>query len=79
MRRIIEHGGGTFTDEYFYAHDSNKWGDSDGQTRSGASHASLRGNAITNSNMHRAPQKVSAKKMGDRVRRIIKELKNKKH
>lgn len=78
MRRIREYSGTGFSMEYFYAHDTNKWGDRDGLTRSGAKYASLNGNAITGSNTHRAPQTVNAKRMGDSVRKIRKELKNKK-
>lgn len=78
MRRIREYSGTGFSMDYFYAHDTNKWGDRDGLTRSGAKYASLNGNAITGSNTHRAPQTVNAKRMGDSVRKIRKELKNKK-
>jgi hypothetical protein len=75
MKRIREYGGTSFSWDYFYAHDTNAWGDTDGQTRSGAAYASLRGNAITSGNMHRAPKVVTAKKMGDNVRRIRKNIK----
>lgn len=78
MRRIREYSGTGFSMDYFYAHDTNKWGDRDGLTRSGAKYASLNGNAITGSNTHRTPQTVNAKRMGDSVRKIRKELKNKK-
>lgn len=78
MRRIKEYSGTGFSMDYFYAHDTNKWGDRDGMTRSGANYASLKGNAITGSNTHRAPQIVNAKKMGNSVRKIRQELKNKK-
>ena len=75
MRRIREYSGTGFSMEYFYEHDTNKWGDRDGQTRSGATYASLRGNAITSSNMHRTPIVVKAKGMGDSVRKIRENLK----
>ena len=78
MRRIRDYSGTGFSMDYFYAHDTNKWGDRDGMTRSGANYASLKGNSITGSNTHRAPQTVNAKKMGDSVRKIRQELKNKK-
>lgn len=75
MRRIREYSGTGFSMDYFYAHDTNKWGDREGLTRSGAAHASLEGNAITSSNMHCPPKVITAKKMGDSVRRIRKNLK----
>jgi len=78
MRRIRDYSGTGFSMDYFYAHDTNKWGDRDGMTRSGANYASLKGNAITGSNTHRAPQTVNARKMGNSVRKIRQELKNKK-
>lgn len=78
MRRIRDYSGTGFSMDYFYAHDTNKWGDRDGMTRSGANYASLKGNAITGSNTHRAPQIVNARKMGNSVRKIRQELKNKK-
>lgn len=75
MRRIREYSGTGFSMEYFYDHDTNKWGDRDGQTRSGATYASLRGNAITSSNMHRTPMVIKAKRMGDTVRKIRENVK----
>lgn len=78
MRRIRQNSGTSFDMDYFYANDTNKWGDTDGLTRAGAAYLSLDGNAITGSNTHRAPQTVNARKMGNRVRAIRKELKNKK-
>lgn len=78
MRRIRDYSGTGFSMDYFYTHDTNKWGDRDGMTRSGANYASLKGNAITGSNTHRAPQTVNARKMGNSVRKIRQELKNKK-
>ncbi len=78
MRRIRDYSGTGFSMDYFYAHDTNKWGDRDGMTRSGANYASLKGNSITGSNTHRAPQTVNAKNMGNSVRKIRQELKNKK-
>ncbi|MDE7378961.1 MAG: fimbrillin family protein [Paraprevotella sp.] len=75
MRRIREYSGTGFSMDYFYAHDTNKWGDREGLTRSGAAYASLEGNAITSSNMHCPPKIITAKKMGDNVRRIRKNLK----
>ncbi len=77
MWRILDYSGVGYSDEYFYSHDTNKWGDTDGQTRAGAAHASLTGNAITSSNNHCAPMIVDAKTMGNKVREIINRNKNK--
>ena len=74
MRRIREYSGMDWSMEYFYAHDTNKWGDIDGTTRSGTAHASFTGKGITGSNMHRAPSIINPKKMGDEVRRIRENL-----
>lgn len=78
MRRIVEYGGERFSDEYFYSHDTNAWGDRDGQTRAGAAHASLTGTAITSSNNHLAPMVVNAKTMGNKVRAIREKTKRKR-
>ncbi len=78
MRRIREYSGAGFDMNYFYDHDTNKWGDTDGMTRTGTRYASLTGNTITGSNTHRTPMIIKAKEMGDNVRRIRKELKIKK-
>lgn len=77
MWRILDYSGVGYSDDYFYSHDTNKWGDTDGQTRAGAAHASLTGNAITSSNNHCAPMIVDAKTMGNKVREIINRNKNK--
>ena len=74
MRRIREYSGMDWSMEYFYANDTNKWGDTDGTTRSGAAHASLVGSGITGSNTHCAPTIINPKKMGDQVRRIREKL-----
>lgn len=75
--RILDYSGVGYSDEYFYSHDTNAWGDRDGQTRTGAAHASLTGTAITSSNNHLAPMVVNAKTMGNKVRNIINRNKNK--
>lgn len=75
MRRIREYSGMGWSMDYFYANDTNKWGDTDGTTRSGTAHASFAGKGITGSNMHRAPSIINPKKMGDEVRRIRERLK----
>lgn len=77
MWRILDYSGVGYSDDYFYSHDTNKWGDTDGQTRAGAAHASLTGNAITSSNNHCAPMVVNAKTMGNQVINIINRNKNK--
>ena len=74
MRRIREYSGMDWSMEYFYANDTNKWGDTDGTTRSGAAHASWVGSGITGSNTHCAPTIINPKKMGDEVRRIREKL-----
>lgn len=77
MRRIREYSGMGWNMDYFYANDTNKWGDTDGTTRSGATHASFIGKGITGSNMHRMPSVIDTKKMGDEVRKIRNRLKQK--
>lgn len=76
MRRIREYSGMGWSMDYFYAHDTNKWGDSDGMTRSGTAHASFVGKGITGSNMHRSPSVINPKKMGNSVRAIRNKTKN---
>jgi len=76
MKRIRDYSGAGFDMDYFYAHDTNKWGDTDGQTRCGAAHAYLRGNSITGSNTHRMPQCIDPKQMGNNVRAIRNRAKN---
>lgn len=78
MRRIKEYAGEWFTMDYFYEHDSNKWGDRDGTTRAGTAHAYLTGSSYAGSNQHCEPRMVDAKKQGDRVRKIRAELKKKR-
>ena len=75
MRRIFDYAREPFTMEYFYEHDTNKWGDRDGTTREGAAHAYLTGSSYAGSNQHVAPQMVDAKKQGDKVREIRARLK----
>ena len=74
MRRIREYSGMGWSMDYFYAHDTNKWGDTDGTTRAGTAHASFTGKGITGNNMHRSPSIINPKKMGDEVRRIREKL-----
>ena len=77
MRRIREFSGMGWSMDYFYANDTNKWGDTDGTTRAGTAHASFTGKGITGSNMHRMPSVIDTKKMGDKVRKIRKRLASK--
>ena len=74
MRRIREYSGMGWSMDYFYANDTNKWGDTDGTTRVGTAHASFTGKGITGSNMHRSPSIINPKKMGDEVRKIRERL-----
>ena len=76
MRRIREYSGMDWSMDYFYANDTNKWGDTDGTTRSGTAYASLVGTGITGSNTHCAPTIINPKKMGDKVRAIRNKTKN---
>lgn len=75
MRRIFDYAREPFSMDYFYEHDTNKWGDRDGTTREGAAHAYLTGSSYAGSNQHVAPQMIDAKKQGDRVREIRARLK----
>ncbi len=78
MRRIFDYAREPFTMDYFYEHDTNKWGDRDGTTRAGTAHAYLTGSSYAGSNQHVAPQMIDAKKQGDWVRKIRAELKKKR-
>ena len=75
MRRIFDYAREPFSMDYFYEHDTNKWGDRDGTTREGTVHAHFDGSSYAGSNQHVAPQMVDAKKRGDRVREIRARLK----
>ena len=75
MRRIFDYAREPFSMDYFYEHDTNKWGDRDGTTREGTAHAHFDGSSYAGSNQHVAPQMVDAKKQGDRVREIRARLK----
>ena len=65
MRRIFDYGRVGFSMDYFYAHDSKQWGET--ETRAGRS---LSGTSYATSNQHRVPVTVKAKAMGERVRVI---------
>ena len=75
MRRIFDYAREPFSMDYFYEHDTNKWGDRDGTTREGTAHAHFDGSSYAGSNQHVAPQLIDAKKQGDRVREIRARLK----
>ena len=75
MRRIFDYAREPFSMDYFYEHDTNKWGDRDGTTREGTAHAHFEGSSYAGSNQHIVPQMVDAKKLGDRVREIRARLK----
>jgi hypothetical protein len=75
MRRIFDYARKEFNMEYFYEHDSNKWGDRDGTTRAGTAYTYLIGSSYAESNQHCTPQLVDAKLQGDEVRKIRAKLK----
>lgn len=78
MRRIFDYAREPFSMDYFYEHDTNKWGDRDGTTRAGTAYAHFEDSSYAGSNQHVAPQMIDAKKQGDRVRKIRAELKKKR-
>ena len=75
MKRIFNCAGEQFTMEYFYANDTNKWGDTDGTTRAGTEYVFLNGSSYAGSNQHNEPQFVNAKEQGASVREIRDRLK----
>lgn len=77
MRRIFDYAGESFTMDYFYEHDTNEWGDTDGTTRAGTAYAHFAGSSYAGSNQHCMPQMVEAKKQGDKVRQLRATLKAK--
>lgn len=75
MKRIFDYSRERFTMEYFYANDTNEWGDTDGTTRAGTAHTFLQGSSYAGSNQHNEPQFVNAKEQGAGVRKIRERLK----
>ncbi len=78
MRRILDYAGKSFTMDYFYEYDSMTWGSTSaksGTTRGGKD--GLSGSSYAASNQHHVPQTIGSKKMGDKVRYIRKQLRNK--
>lgn len=75
MRRIFDCAREHFSMDYFYANDTNEWGDTDGTTRAGTAHTFLQGSSYAGSNQHNEPQFVNAKKQGTGVREIRDRLK----
>ena len=75
MRRIFDYARENFSMDYFYANDTNEWGDTDGTTRAGTAHTFLQGSSYAGSNQHNEPQFVNAKKQGTGVREIRDRLK----
>lgn len=75
MRRIFDYAGEPFSMEFFYANDSKEWGDTN-QTKSGGKQSA--GLAYTGSNTHRPPMHINAKEMGNKVRQMRTNLKNKR-
>lgn len=76
MKRILEYSGENFTMDYFYENDSFEWGDTDGVTRNGASESYFVGTPYGVSNTHIAPIMCNAEEIGEAVRKIRMELKN---
>ena len=76
MKRILEYSGENFTMDYFYENDSFEWGDTDGVTRNGASESYFVGTPYGASNTHIAPIMCNAEEIGEAVRKIRMELKN---
>ena len=74
MRRIFDYAGEEFSMDYFYAHDSKAWGAS---SRTRAAGEAFSGSSYAGSNQHRMPISVDGKKMGNSVRRILNNIKNK--
>lgn len=77
MKRIFNCAGERFTMDYFYANDTNKWGDTDGTTRAGTEHVFLNGSSYAGSNLHNEPQDVNTAARGNAVRSIRATLKDK--
>lgn len=75
MRRIFDYARENFSMDYFYANDTNEWGDTDGTTRAGTAHTFLQGSSYAGSNQHNEPQFVNAKEQGAGVRKIRERLK----
>lgn len=75
MKRIFSYANEGFSMDYFYANDTNEWGDTDGTTRAGTEHTFLQGPSYAGSNQHNEPQFVNAKKQGTSVREIRDRLK----
>lgn len=78
MRRIFDYAREPFSMDYFYEHDTNKWGDRDGTTRAGTAHAYFDGSSYAGCNQHNEPRIVNAKKQGEKVRKMRAELKAKR-
>lgn len=74
MRRIFDYAGEGFSMDYFYDHDSKAWGAS---SRTRAAGEAFSGSSYAGSNQHRMPTSVDGKKMGNSVRRILNNIKNK--
>jgi hypothetical protein len=77
MKRIFRYAGENFTMEYFYENDSFEWGETDVTTRSGSAYTYFTGTAYGASNSHVAPVMCDAEEVGNAVRAIRAELKNK--
>lgn len=78
MKRIFNCARQQFTMDYFYANDTNEWGDAYGSTRAGTEHVLLTGTSYARSNLHNVPQEVNASAQGISVREIRAALKEKR-
>ena len=75
MKRIFDCARKEFSMEYFYANDTNKWGDTDGTTRAGTEHTFLQGASYAGSNQHIEPQFVDTDAQGSAVRELRERIK----
>ena len=64
MKRIVECSGAWFNMDYFYAHDSKEWGDTESRS------VLTTGNSYGGSSLHRDPLFVDVKQMGQAVKAI---------
>lgn len=78
MKRIFSYADELFSMEYFYAHDSKAWG-STASTRGtqGRQPSGFSGSSYGGSNQHHVPMTMDSRKMGNRVRQLRQQLKNK--
>jgi hypothetical protein len=78
MRRIFDYAGEGFSMDYFYAHDSKAWGNTATRAATRGGEGSIGGSSYSGSNLHHIPLTVNGREMGNQVRKIRTQLKNKK-